>query len=90
MNTIKSNNKMNRNTEVLKVLRLYNVSQNYEKLVLLIRLTIKHLPKRIHVPISTIGGANWWRYCKFYLKRWSKRVITIDKIIIPILGGVGV
>ena len=25
---------------------------------------------------------------KIYLKRWSKRVITIDKIIILILGGV--
>ena len=41
MNTNKSNDKMNRNTEYLKVLRMYTVSQIHIKLVLLIGLTIK-------------------------------------------------
>ena len=41
LNTNKSNNKMNRNNEYLKVLRLYTVSQIYIKLVLLIGITTK-------------------------------------------------
>ena len=64
------------------------MSQIYKKLVLLIGITIKFCQNEYMSQFQQQVAPNGGDSVKIYLKRWSKRVITIDKIIILILGGV--